>query len=122
MFQENNLLDRESVKANVSLALELQSERDNGGKVFSALESVGLKDFADRKCNRLSGGQKQRVAIARALIKSPKLLLCDEPTGALDSETGAEIFNLLKALSKSRLVVVVSHDRESAEKYGVRMV
>ena len=122
VFQENNLLDRESVKANVSLALELQSERDNGGKVFSALESVGLKDFADRKCNRLSGGQKQRVAIARALIKSPKLLLCDEPTGALDSETGAEIFNLLKALSKSRLVVVVSHDRESAEKYGDRII
>lgn len=122
VFQENNLLEKESVRRNVSLALDLQSEKDTDGKVDSALESVGLKDFAERKCNRLSGGQKQRVAIARALIKQPKLLLCDEPTGALDSETGEDIFNLLKELSSERLVLVVSHDRESAEKYGDRII
>ena len=68
------------------------------------------------------GGQKQRVAIARAIVKNPQLLLCDEPTGALDSETGATIFELLKQISKNTLVVVVSHDRESAEKYGDRII
>ncbi|MDE6585456.1 MAG: ABC transporter ATP-binding protein/permease [Clostridia bacterium] len=122
VFQENNLLEKENVRRNVGLALDLQSLKDKEGKVDGVLESVGLKEFADRKCNCLSGGQKQRVAIARALIKQPKLLLCDEPTGALDSETGEEIFNLLKELSGERLVVVVSHDRESAEKYGDRVI
>lgn len=122
VFQENNLLEKESVRRNVGLALDLQSLKDKDGTVDGVLESVGLKEFADRKCNCLSGGQKQRVAIARALVKQPKLLLCDEPTGALDSETGEDIFNLLKELSRERLVVVVSHDRESAEKYGDRVI
>lgn len=122
VFQENNLLEKESVKSNVGLALDLQRLKETADKVDAALESVGLKDYADRKCNRLSGGQKQRVAIARAIIKSPKLLLCDEPTGALDSETGEEIFALLKKISRDRLVVVVSHDREAAEVYGDRVI
>lgn len=122
VFQENNLLETESVQRNVGLALDLQSSKDSDGRVATALESVGLKELAKQKCNRISGGQKQRVAIARALIKQPKLLLCDEPTGALDSETGEEIFCLLKELSGDRLVVVVSHDRESAEKYGDRVI
>lgn len=122
VFQENYLLEKDSVRRNVNLALDLQSLKDADGKVESMLESVGLNEFAERKCNCLSGGQKQRVAIARALIKQPKLLLCDEPTGALDSETGEDIFTLLKGLSRERLVVVVSHDRESAEKYGDRVI
>ncbi len=122
VFQEHNLIEKESVRRNVSLALDLQSSKDTEGKVDGVLESVGLKDLAEQKCNCISGGQKQRVAIARALIKQPKLLLCDEPTGALDSETGKEIFTLLKELSQERLVVIVSHDRESAEKYGDRVI
>lgn len=121
VFQENNLFNEYSVESNVGLALYLQkttSER----QLNDVLKSVGLEDFSDRKCNCLSGGQKQRVAIARAIIKNPKILLCDEPTGSLDSETGADIFNLLKEISKDKLVVVVSHDGESAEKYGDRVI
>lgn len=122
VFQENNLLDEYTVGRNVSLALELINVKDGGDKVAAALNSVELSDFGDRKCNRLSGGQKQRVAIARAIVKKPEILLCDEPTGALDSDTGEEIFNLLKNISNNTLVIVVSHDRESAEKYGDRVI
>ncbi len=122
VFQENNLLDEYTVERNVSLALELINVKDGGDLVAAALKSVDLEGFADRKCNRLSGGQKQRVAIARAIVKKPEILLCDEPTGALDSDTGEEIFNLLKNISNNTLVIVVSHDRESAEKYGDRVI
>lgn len=122
VFQENNLLDEYTVGRNVGLAVELQSEKGGGDQVAAALKSVDLEGFADRKCNRLSGGQKQRVAIARAIVKKPEILLCDEPTGALDSDTGEEIFNLLKNISNNTLVIVVSHDRESAEKYGDRVI
>lgn len=122
VFQENNLLDEYTVERNVGLAVELQSEKDGGDLVAAALKSVDLEGFGGRKCNRLSGGQKQRVAIARAIVKKPEILLCDEPTGALDSDTGEEIFNLLKNISNNTLVIVVSHDRESAEKYGDRVI
>lgn len=122
VFQENNLLDEYTVERNVSLALELINEKDGGDLVAAALKSVDLEGFGGRKCNRLSGGQKQRVAIARAIVKKPEILLCDEPTGALDSDTGEEIFNLLKNISNNTLVIVVSHDRESAEKYGDRVI
>lgn len=122
VFQENNLLEEYTVKRNVGLALDLQSQKDTDKQIDDALESVGLKEFAEKKCHSISGGQKQRVAIARALVKKPQILLCDEPTGALDSETGAGIFNLLKQISQNTLVVVVSHDRESAENYGDRII
>ncbi len=122
VFQENNLLEQYTVKRNVGLALELQSQKGVDEKIAEVLEQVDLKDFGERRCNRLSGGQKQRVAIARALIKEPEMLLCDEPTGSLDSDTGKEIFELLKEISKNTLVVVVSHDRDSAEKYGDRVI
>lgn len=122
VFQENNLLDEYTVERNVSLALELINVKDGGDLVAAALKSVDLEGFGGRKCNRLSGGQKQRVAIARAIVKKPEILLCDEPTGALDSDTGEEIFNLLKNISNDTLVIVVSHDRESAEKYGDRVI
>lgn len=118
VFQENNLFDEYTVEYNVGMALSLQSVNDGDKKTYAALKAVGLEDYGKVKPNRLSGGQKQRVAIARAIVKNPQLLLCDEPTGALDSETGATIFELLKQISKNTLVVVVSHDRESAEKYG----
>ena len=79
---------------------------------------MGLSGFERRGIDELSGGQKQRVAIARALVKNSEIILADEPTGNLDSETGAEIFGLLKEISKTKAVIVVSHDRENAEKYG----
>lgn len=122
VFQENNLFDEYTVEYNVGMALELQGERDYKERVKSALKSVELEGYEKTKPNRLSGGQKQRVAIARALVKQPELLLCDEPTGALDSETGETIFGLLKQISQTTLVVVVSHDRESAEKFGDRII
>lgn len=122
VFQENNLLDDYTVSRNIAVALELQGQKQTEERTLSALRDVELEDFAARKCNTLSGGQKQRVAIARAIVKNPKILLCDEPTGSLDSETGTDIFSLLKKIGENTLVVVVSHDRESAEKYGDRVV
>lgn len=123
IFQEYNLLDYYSVGDNVALALELQGKKDNREEVDKALRILELVDeygntLYDRRVNQLSGGQKQRVAIARVLVKNPKLILADEPTGALDSETGELLYTLLKELAKEKLVVVVSHDGESAEKYA----
>lgn len=122
VFQEYNVLDEFTVEENVALALELQGEMKSGDKVRKILEEVELGNLAKRKPNTLSGGQKQRVAIARALVKEPKIILADEPTGALDSETGKQVFETLKKLSKTRLVLVVSHDRDFAEAYGDRII
>lgn len=122
VFQENNLFDEYTVEYNVSMALLIQGEKEYKERVKNALKAVEMEGYEGTKPNRLSGGQKQRVAIARAIVKQPELLLCDEPTGALDSETGETIFELLKGISKNTLVVVVSHDRESAEKYGDRII
>lgn len=123
IFQEYNLIDNYTVGANISLALELQGKRADRQAVDGILSQMGLTDgFYERRISELSGGQKQRVAVARALIKNPKIILADEPTGALDSQTGKELYELLKELSKERLIIVVSHDRESAKIYGDRIV
>ncbi len=118
VFQEYNLLDEFTVRENVSLACELQGAKNSGAEIDAALKKVGMEGFASRRANALSGGQKQRVAIARALVKAPRVLLADEPTGALDSESGEQVMALLKELSAEKLVVVVSHDADFAERYA----
>lgn len=122
IFQEYNLIDGFNVGKNISLALELQQNKDKHRVIENVLEQVKLAGFYNRKINELSGGQKQRVAIARALVKDPRIILADEPTGNLDSATAEEIFGLLKELSRDRLILVVSHDRENAEQYADRII
>lgn len=122
IFQEYNILDDFSVGANIGLALELQGKKATSEKISDILGQVDMLDYAKRKPNELSGGQKQRIAIARALVKDPEIIMADEPTGALDSATGKQIFDTLKELSKTKLVIVVSHDRDFAERYGDRII
>ena len=122
IFQEYNVLDDFTVGANIALALELQGKKATPEKINEILSQVDLLNYAKRKPNELSGGQKQRVAIARALVKSPQIIMADEPTGALDSNTGKQIFDSLKLLSKEKLVLIVSHDRDFAERYADRIV
>lgn len=122
IFQEYNILDDFSVGANIGLALELQGKKATDEKITEILSKVDLLSYAKRKPNELSGGQKQRVAIARALVKEPQIIMADEPTGALDSNTGKQIFDALKALSREKLVLIVSHDRDFAEKYADRII
>jgi len=122
IFQEYNVLDDFTVGANIALAIELQNRKASDSEVNEILKEVDLEGFGARKPNELSGGQKQRVAIARALVKKPQIIMADEPTGALDSNTGRAIFDTLKKLSKNKLVIVVSHDREFAETYADRII
>ncbi len=127
VFQEYNLISKYTVEKNIALALELQHRAADKQAIEDVLRKVALVDergntLAKRKVEELSGGQRQRVAIARALIKAPKLILADEPTGALDSKTGEALYELLKTLSKEKLIVVVTHDEESARRYGDRIV
>ena len=122
IFQEYNLLAEFSVKDNISIALQLQGEKVTDEKIAEVLKRVELDGIEKRRPTQLSGGQRQRVAIARALIKNSKIIFADEPTGALDEATGNSILQLLKELSKDKLVIVVSHDREFAEKYGDRII
>lgn len=122
IFQEYNILNDFTVGANIALAMELQGKKPTKEALNNILDEVDLQGFASRKPNELSGGQKQRVAIARALIKNPEIIMADEPTGALDSNTGKQVFDTLKRLSKNKLVIVVSHDREFAEQYGDRVI
>lgn len=122
IFQEFNLLDSMTVSENIAVPLSLQSVKEKGKRVAEALRKVELEGYEKRKTNQLSGGEKQRVAIARALVKEPKLILADEPTGNLDSETSGTVFKLLKKLSRDYLVVVVTHDLESAKAYSDYMV
>ncbi len=122
IFQEYNVLDDFSVYDNVALSLKLQNQKVDKAKVEDILNKVGLKGFEKRKPNELSGGQKQRVAIARALVKSTEIVLGDEPTGNLDSNTSKQIFKILGNLAKTKLVIIVSHDRDSAEKYADRII
>ncbi len=122
IFQEYNILENFTVEKNLELALELQGKKVSHEEVNKLLEQVDMLKYAKRKPNELSGGQKQRVAIARALIKAPEIIMADEPTGALDSNTGKQVMDTLKKLSKEKLVIVVSHDREFAEIYGDRII
>ena len=122
IFQEYYLLENYSIEQNIKLPLELQHKKVTEQAIKDALKQVDLEDISKRKTNELSGGQKQRVAIARALIKNPEIILADEPTGNLDTETGEQIWKILKNLSKDKLVIVVSHDDESAEKYADRII
>ena len=125
VFQEYHLLDDYTVADNIALALELQGDltpEERQQKIAAALEQVDLAGYGDRNTGELSGGQKQRVAIARALVKNPPMILADEPTGALDRKTGRQLFDLLKAISKDKLVVVVSHDEDFAHEYADRIL
>ncbi len=122
VFQEFNVLEKYTVYENIALAYELQNKKANREEILKLLEELGIKDLENRKMNELSGGQKQRVAIARALIKKSQIILADEPTGNLDSVSSAQIFQILKSISKERLVIVVSHDRESARNYADRII
>lgn len=122
VFQEYNLIEEMTVGENLAFALELQRLKPTAEQIETALKRVGLAAVADKYPRELSGGQRQRVAIARALIKEPQLILADEPTGALDRQTGRQIFELLRLLAKDRLVIVVSHDRAAAETYADRIL
>ena len=122
VFQEYHLIPELNVGDNIALALQLQGQTDDEEKVQAVLKQVDLVGYEKRKIEELSGGQKQRVAIARALVKDPKIILADEPTGALDSNTGERILQILKKIAQERLVVLVTHDREFAEKYGDRVI
>ena len=124
IFQNYNLINHISVLANVELALTLSGIRKKERKKRSikVLEKVGLKDHIYKKPNQLSGGQMQRVAIARALVNNPSIILADEPTGALDSDTSLEIMDLIKEISKDKLVIMVTHNSELAKKYATRII
>lgn len=124
VFQSYNLIPHQSVLANVELALTLAgiSKKERKQRAVSVLKKVGLEEHMHKKPNQMSGGQMQRVAIARALINNPDILLADEPTGALDSETSIQIMELLKEIAKDKLVIMVTHNPELAEKYSTRIV
>ena len=123
VFQEYNLLDEMTVEKNISLAMELQgAKKRDVARINKILEQVDLAGLNKRLPNELSGGQKQRVAIARALVKNPNIILTDEPTGALDTNSGVQVMNLLKELSKERLVIIVSHNIELAKAYADRII
>ena len=122
VFQEYHLIPELTVGDNIAVALQLQGQSGAEEKVKDALKLVELVGYETRKIDELSGGQKQRVAIARALVKNPKIIFADEPTGALDSETGECILQILKSVSKEKLVILVTHDREFAERFGDRII
>ena len=124
VFQSYNLIPHQTVLANVELALTLSgvSKAERRRRATQALEQVGLGDQLHKKPNQLSGGQMQRVAIARALVNDPEILLADEPTGALDSETSVQVMELLKQIAKDRLVIMVTHNPELADSYATRIV
>lgn len=124
VFQSYNLISHLSIVANVELGMTLSgvSKKEKNEKALEVLEKVGLKDHLHKKPNQLSGGQMQRVAIARALANNPEILLCDEPTGALDTKTSIQIMDLIQELSKERLVIMVTHNPELAEKYTERII
>ncbi len=124
VFQSYNLIPHQTVLANVELALTLSgvSKSERKAKATEALKKVGLGEHLHKKPNQMSGGQMQRVAIARALVNNPDILLADEPTGALDTQTSVQIMDLLKEIAEDRLVIMVTHNPELAEEYSTRIV
>ena len=124
VFQSYNLIPHQTVLANVELALTLSgvSREERHRRAKEALEAVGLGDQLYKKPGQMSGGQMQRVAIARALVNDPDILLADEPTGALDSETSVQVMEILKEISKKKLIIMVTHNPEIAEKYSTRII
>lgn len=122
VFQEYNLLDDLNVYDNIALALQMQNREVDRETVLNILKEVDLEGLEERELDELSGGQKQRVAIARALVKNPEIILADEPTGNLDSETSEQVFELFKRISKDKLIICVSHDAEYAHKYADRII
>lgn len=124
VFQSYNLIPHQTVLSNVELALTLSgvSKTERKRRAIEALEKVGLGEQIHKKPNQMSGGQMQRVAIARALVNNPDILLADEPTGALDTETSIQIMELLKEISKDRLIIMVTHNPELAKDYSTRIV
>ncbi|WP_306483630.1 ATP-binding cassette domain-containing protein [Anaerococcus sp.] len=124
IFQSYNLINHQNILSNVELALTLSGvkKEDRKKRAIEALDKVGLKDHIYKKPAELSGGQMQRVAIARALVNNPEIVLADEPTGALDTNTSKQIMDLLKEIAKDRLVIMVTHNPELAEKYSTRIV
>ena len=124
VFQSYNLIGHQTALSNVEIAMTLSgvSKAERKKRAIEALERVGLKDHLYKKPNQMSGGQMQRIAIARALVNNPKVVLADEPTGALDSETSVQIMELLKDIAKERLVIMVTHNPELAQTYSTRIV
>ena len=124
VFQSYNLIPHQTILSNVELALTISgvSREERKERAIKALEDVGLKEQIHKKPNQLSGGQMQRVAIARALVNNPDIILADEPTGALDTKTSVQIMEILKEISKDKLIVMVTHNPELAEKYSTRIV
>ena len=124
VFQSYNLIPHQTVLSNVELALTIGgiSKKERKERALKALEEVGLRDQAHKRPNQMSGGQMQRVAIARALVNNPDILLADEPTGALDTETSVQVMELLKKVANDRLVIMVTHNPELAEEYSTRIV
>ena len=124
VFQSYNLIGHQTALSNVEIAMTLSgvSKAERKKRAIEALERVGLKDHLYKKPNQMSGGQMQRIAIARALVNNPKVVLADEPTGALDSETSVQIMELLKDIAKERLVIMVTHNPELAKTYSTRIV
>ena len=124
VFQSYNLISHLSVLENVKLAMSISgiSNRESKEKAVEVLKKVGLSEHMNKRPNQLSGGQMQRVAIARALVTDPKIILADEPTGALDSSTSAQIMDLIKEISKDKLVIMVTHNPEIAQKYSDRII
>ena len=124
VFQNYNLITHQTILSNVKLALTLSgiTKKEATERAKKALKDVGLEDHINKRPNQLSGGQMQRVAIARALVNDPDILLADEPTGALDSETSIQIMELLKKIAKNKLVIMVTHNPELAKEYGTRII
>lgn len=124
VFQSYNLIPHQTILSNVELALTISgvSRKERKARAIKALEDVGLKEQINKKPNQLSGGQMQRVAIARALVNNPDIILADEPTGALDTKTSVQVMEILKKISKDKLIIMVTHNPDLAEKYSSRII